>query len=66
MRLINLVLSVYGEMQAFGLIEIIPLICTITILGQYLVFLHPESPQRAQWPAAMVADGLMPTTSFVY
>ena len=28
-----------------GLIEIIPLVCTSAIRGQYPVFSHPESPQ---------------------
>ena len=32
----------YGKMQEPGLIEIIPLICILTIDGQYLVLLHPE------------------------
>ena len=31
-------------MQESGLIEIIPLICILTILGQYPVFLCPEFP----------------------
>ena len=35
-------------MQESGLLEIIPLICTLTIWGQYPVFHHPESPQGAQ------------------
>ena len=33
-----------GKMQESGLTEIIPLICTFTIQGQYPVFLHPEIP----------------------
>ena len=52
-------------MQKSGLIEIIPLIGTLIIQGQYPVFLHPESPQGTQLGAA-VADGSMATTSFVY
>ena len=46
--------------------EIIPLICTLMIWGQYPAFLHPEPPQDAQSGMAAVADGLMATTSFVY
>ena len=34
-------------MQACGLIEIIPLICTLTTEGQHPVFLQTESPQGA-------------------
>ena len=56
----------YGKMQEAGLIEIIPLMCTSVIWGQYPAFLHPESPQGAQLGAAVVAEGLMAATSFVY
>ena len=45
----------YGKMQEFRLTEIIPLICTSALWGQYPVFSHPESPQGA--PSAVVADG---------
>ena len=34
-------------MEACGLIEIIPLICTLTTEGQHPVFLQTESPQGA-------------------
>ena len=44
-------------MQASGLTEIIPLICTSTIWGQYPAFLHSESPQGAQLGVTAVADG---------
>ena len=54
------------KMQESGLIEIIPLLCTLTIQGQYPVFLHPESPEGAQLGVAAVADDLMATASFVY
>ena len=56
----------HGKMQESGLIEIIPLICTLTIQGQYPAFLHPESRQGAPLGVAAKADGLMATTSFVY
>ena len=36
--------SVYGKIQESGLTEIIPLICTSAIWGQYPVFSHPEFP----------------------
>ena len=44
----------YGKMPECGLIEIIPLICSLTLLGQYPIFLHPESPQGAQSGVALV------------
>ena len=56
----------YGKMPECGLIEIIPLICSLTLLGQYPIFLHPESPQGAQLGVAAVADGLMAGISLVY
>ena len=37
--------SMYGKMQESGLTEIIPLICTSAIWGQYPVLSLPESPQ---------------------
>ena len=52
--------------QGSGLIESIPFICTLTVLGQCPPFLHAESPQRAQLAFAAVAAGLMAVTSFVY
>ena len=40
----------YRKMQESGLIEIIPLIRTSAIWGQYPGFFpHPESPQGAQY-----------------
>ena len=36
----------YGKMQGSGLNEIIPLICTSAVWGQYPGLFHPESPQR--------------------
>ena len=47
----------YGKMPECGLIEIIPLICSLTLLGQYPIFLHPESSQGTLSGAAAVADG---------
>ena len=35
----------YRKMQASGLTEIIPLICTSALWGQYPTFVHPGSPQ---------------------
>ena len=44
----------YGKMQEFGLTEIIPLIYTSAVWGQYPVFSHPEFPQGAPWGVAAV------------
>ena len=50
----------YEKMEESGLIEIIPLICTSAVWGQYPVFSHPETPQGAPfWGGAAMADGLM-------
>ena len=46
--------------------EITPLMHTLTIQGQHLAFLHPESTQGAQSRAATVADGLLAATLFAY
>ena len=43
-----LALCMYGKMEESGLIEIIPLMCILAILGQNALFLHPESPQGMQ------------------
>ena len=46
-------------MQASGLTEIIPLIFTLAIWGQYPVLSHPESPQvhhQVGWGAAAAVD----------
>ena len=51
----------YGKMQGSGLIEIIPLICTSAIGGQYPVLSHPESPPVhccGDW-VAVAADSLI-------
>ena len=52
--------------QGCGPIEIIPFICTLTVLGQCPPFLYPESLQGAQMTLGAVAAGLMAVTSFVY
>ena len=49
-------------MQEPGLIEIIPLIHTLTLWGQYPVFSRILNPSDL----AAVADGLMTSTSFHY
>ena len=51
-------------MQECGFIEIIPLICTLTMQGQYATFLHPDSLQGTQLGVAALAAGLMAATSF--
>ena len=71
----------YGKMQRYRPIEIIPLICTLTctkglnlnltliITGakdQSPLFLRPQLPKGAQLGVGAVAHGLMPTASFVY
>ena len=48
----------YGKIQESGLIEIIPLICTIAVQGQYPGLSHPESLQGAPLGAAVVARWL--------
>ena len=48
----------HGKMQEFGLIEIIPLICILTIWGQNTTFLHPEFPWGAQLGVTAVAESL--------
>ena len=44
----------YGKMQESGPTEIIPLICTSAVWGQYPVFLPREFPQGSPWGAAAV------------
>ena len=49
-------------MQASGLTEIIPLIFTLAIWGQYPVLSHPESPQvhhqmDGGWLQQLTLDG---------
>ena len=57
-------------MQESGLIEITPLICTLSILGQYPehrmlpVFIQLNYPQGALLGVAAVADGLMVMLDF--
>ena len=49
----------YGKMQESGLTEIVPLICSSTIWGQYPVLFHLESPQGALSGAAAAVDCYM-------
>ena len=58
----NMALFCVWEDARSGLTEIIALICTFTIEGQYPAFLHPEFPQVAQSRVATVASGLMAAT----
>ena len=53
-------------MQEFGLIEIIPLVCILTVWGQYPVLSHLEFPQSAHLGVSAVADGLVTAAFFVY
>ena len=46
----------YRKMQESGLTEIIPLICTSAIWGQYPVFSHPELPRGASSEVVAAAD----------
>ena len=46
-------------MQESGLIEIIPLICTLTVWGQCPAFFRPESPQGAQLWMVPLFEGKM-------
>ena len=54
-----------GKMQESGLIESIPLMCTLAIQGQYPAFLHPESPSGSLLGVAAVAEGLGAGSPFV-
>ena len=69
------------KMLRYRLIEIIPLICTLTgtkglnlnltliitgAKGQFPLFLHPQLPKGVQLGVYAVAHGLMATTSYVY
>ena len=56
----------YGKMRESGLTEIIPLISTLTIEGQYPVFIHHESLQGAMLGVTVVAKSLMIKTFFIY
>ena len=53
-------------MQESGLIEILPLMCALTLWGQHPAFLHPESPLGAHTGVPAGAPGLMAAASFVY
>ena len=49
--------SVYGKILESGLMEIIPLLCTSAIQGQYPDFFHSESPQGMLLGVVAVAGG---------
>ena len=53
-------------MQESGLTEIITLICTSAIWGQYPVFSHPEFPQGASLGVAAVSDELTMSIQFPF
>ena len=48
----------YGKMQESGLTEIIPLMFTSAVWGQYPAFLHSEFPRGAQLGVTAMAEGL--------
>ena len=41
--------NTYGKTQESGLTEVIPLICTSVIWGQFSVFSHPEYSLGSSW-----------------
>ena len=47
-------ISMYMKMQGSGLTEIIPLICSSAIWGQYPLFSHPEFPQGSPQGVAAI------------
>ena len=51
-----------GRCKSLHLNEITPLLCTLTLQGQYPLFVYSKTPQGAQ----AVSDGLVAATSFVY
>jgi len=46
------------KMQESRLIEVIPLVPTLAILGQYPILSHPESPQGTLLGVGAVTEGL--------
>ena len=52
-------------MQESGLSEVIPLVPTLAILGQYPILSHPESPQGTTLELAAVVQGLVLGSPFV-
>ena len=62
----DLVFSCVWEDARVWIYRIIPLISTLTIEGQYPVFLHHESLQGAMLGVTVVAKGLMTKTFFIY
>ena len=55
-----------GRYKSLRLNEITPLLCTLTLQGQYPLFLYSKTPRGAQSGVAAVTEGLVATTSFVY
>ena len=53
-KLRNLALLLYGQMQESGRTDINPLMCTTAIWDQFPVFSHPECPQGSQWEVTAV------------
>ena len=49
--------SLYGKILESGLMEIIPLLCTSAIQGQYPDFFRSESPQGMLLRVVAVAGG---------
>ena len=58
LKLRHLVFFSDGKMQEAGLIEIIHLMYTLALWGQYSALSHPESPQ-----GALLGMGLQPLTA---
>ena len=58
----------YVETKESGLIEILLFIPILTNRASILFILHPEIPQETpqNGEVAIVADGFLATTSFVY
>ena len=50
-------------MQESELTEMIPLIRSLSLWGQFPVLSHPEFPQGS--PSSQAGDGLMATTGFI-
>ena len=55
-----------GRCKSLCLNEITPLLCTLTLQGQYPLFLYSKTLQGAQSGVVAVTDGLVATTSFVF
>ena len=53
-----------GKIEVFELIAIIPLICTLTLWGQYSFHITLEFLQGVQLGTDAVADALVASTTF--